>query len=216
MTKYLNPPKTKRGEVTMERIIKAASEIFYEKGFHGGSISDITRRAGVGAGTFYIYFDSKLSIYRYLLTEYGKRIRARSGTAISKCKDRREAERLGIRSFFEYVMENQSIFNIIWESLYIDKTLFDEFYTTFSKSYVVQLREAQSKGEVRDIDPQVLSYVLIGITNFVALNSLVLKQETNLDHLVDEIMKVLDGGMFTNGYFGGTADLTRTYPHKAL
>lgn len=198
MTDYVNPPKTKRGEATMERIIQAASEIFYEKGFYGGSISDITRRAKVGAGTFYIYFDSKLSVYRHLLTEYGTLIRARSGAAIAGCHDRREAERLGIRSFFEYVMENQSIFNIIWESLYIDKALFDEFYTTFSNSYATQLQEAKLRGEVRDIDPQVLSYVLIGITNFVALNSLVLKQETDMDHLVDEIMKVLDGGMFTN------------------
>lgn len=198
MTSYSSTPKTKRGEATMEKIIEAASEIFYEKGFHGGSISDITRRASVGAGTFYIYFDSKLSVYRYLLVKYGERIRARSSRSIAGCNNRRDAERLGIRSFFEYVLENQSLFNIIWESLYIDKTLFDEFYTTFSKSYVTRLAQAQLTGEVRDIDPQVLSYILIGITNFVALNSLVLKQENDIDYLVDEVMKVLDGGMFTS------------------
>ena len=60
-----------------------------------------------------------------------------------------------------------------------------------------RLKQAQLDGEVRDIDPKVLSYVLMGITNFVALNSLVLKQENNIDHLVDEIMKVLENGMFT-------------------
>lgn len=59
-----------------------------------------------------------------------------------------------------------------------------------------RLQQAQLDGEVRDIDPKVLSYVLMGITNFVALNSLVLKQENNIDHLVDEIMKVLENGMF--------------------
>lgn len=197
MSNYVNSPKTKRGEATLERIIEAASEIFYEKGFYGGSISDITQRAHVGAGTFYIYFDSKLSVYRYLLVEYGHRIRAQSSLAIAGCQDRREAERLGLRSFFEYVMENQHIFNIIWESLYIDKALFDDFYSTFAKSYTAQLRQAQLDGQVRDIDPQVLSYALMGISNFVALNSLILKQESDLDHLVTEVMKLLDGGMFT-------------------
>ena len=197
MSEYMIKPKTKRGEATLEKLIDAAAAVFYEKGFHGGSISDITRRAGVGNGTFYIYFDSKLSVYRYLLVEYGKRIRAKSNQAISGCTTRKEAERLGIRSFFEFVLEDQGIFNIIWESLYIDKTLFDDFYTTFSKFYVSRLKKAQESGEVRDIDPQVLSYVLMGITNFVALNSLVLKQAKNIDFLVDEVMKVLEKGIFT-------------------
>ena len=59
------------------------------------------------------------------------------------------------------------------------------------------MKQAQLEGEVREMDPRVLSYVLIGITNFVALNSLVLKQEHNIDYLVDEVMKVLEHGMFT-------------------
>lgn len=196
MTEYLIEPKTKRGKATLNKIIKAAATVFYEKGFHGGSISDITRLAGVGSGTFYIYFDSKLSAYRYLLSEYGKRIRSQSNKAILNCTSRKEAERSGIRSFFEFVLEDQAIFNIIWESLYIDKQLFDDFYTTFSNSYVTRLKQAQADGEVKDIDPNVLSYILMGITNFVALNSLVLKQEKNIDYLVDEVMKVLENGMF--------------------
>lgn len=196
MSDYIIKPKTKRGEATQEKIIDAARSVFYEKGFHGGTILDITQRAGVGNGTFYIYFDSKLSVYRHLLVEYGKRIRAKSNEAIAGCANRKEAERLGIKSFFEFVLEDQGIFNIIWESLYIDKTLFDDFYTTFAKSYVSRLKQAQNDGEVRDIDPQVLSYVLMGITNFVALNSLVLKQDKNIDYLVNEVMKVLETGIF--------------------
>ena len=196
MSEYLIKPKTKRGEATLDKIIQAAAEVFYEKGFHGGSISDITQRAGIGNGTFYIYFDSKLNVYRHLMVEYGKRIRAYSSHAIAGCTNRKEAERLGIRSFFEFVLDDQRIFNIIWESLYIDKSLFDDFYTTFSKSYVARLSQAQADGEITDMDVEVLSYVLMGITNFVALNSLVLKQEKNIDFLTDEVMKLLEKGMF--------------------
>ncbi len=197
MAKYIMKPKTKRGEATLEKLVDAAAAVFYEKGFHEGSVSDITRRAGVGNGTFYIYFDSKLSAYRHLLLEYGKRVRARSAKAIADCANRKEAERAGLRSFFEFALEDQAIFNIIWESLYIDKSLFYDFYATFSRAYVARLKAAQANGEVRDIDPAVLSYVLMGIANFVALNSLILKQEHNVDYLVDEVMKVLENGMFT-------------------
>lgn len=192
----MTEPKTKRGVNTKERIITASQKCFFEKGYHGTSINDITREAGVANGTFYIYFDTKLSLYQYLIDEYGKRVRRNSSIAISEAATRKEAERLGIKNFFEFVLNDQSIFNIVWESLYIDKDLFDDFYTKFSQSYVKQIKAAQLDGAIRDIDPHVLSYILMGITNFVALNSIVLKQEKNIDHLVDEVMKVLENGIY--------------------
>ena len=189
-------PKTQKGADTKERIINAAAQVFYRKGYYGGSISDITREAGVANGTFYIYFDSKLDVYKHLLVVYGKRTRANSSIAIKNAPNRREAERLGIRGFFEFVLEDRTIFNIVWEALYIDKNLFNSYYSTFSESYVRQLKRAQKDGEVIDVDPKVLSYVLMGIINFVALNSIVLENEKDIDYLTDEVMKVLDHGMF--------------------
>ena len=53
----INRPKTKRGRETLNRIVSAAAQEFYEKGYHSASINDITRRAGVASGTFYVYFD---------------------------------------------------------------------------------------------------------------------------------------------------------------
>ena len=198
MDNILNNPKTKRGEATMHKIIDAAKQTFYEKGYYHSTINDITNRANVGSGTFYIYFDSKLTLYRYLLIDYCERIRTNSSDAIRACKSRREAERVGIKSFFDFVLKEPEIFNIIWESLYIDKSLFDNFYTTFADSYSAKLRAAQLTGEVRDIDPEIVSYSLIGITNFLALNTLVIKDRKDVDYLVDEVMKMLDGGIFTN------------------
>lgn len=45
-----------------ERIIQAAVDIFYEKGFENTKISDITKAAGIAQGTFYLYFPSKLAL----------------------------------------------------------------------------------------------------------------------------------------------------------
>lgn len=47
-------------------IVKAAWELFGEKGFDGTTIDDMTDRAGVSHGTFYLYFSSKEDILRYL------------------------------------------------------------------------------------------------------------------------------------------------------
>ena len=59
----VNPPKTARGEKTLQRICEAAEHIFYKKGYHESSIHDIANEAGVSVGTFYIYFESKLMLY---------------------------------------------------------------------------------------------------------------------------------------------------------
>ena len=50
-------PRTERGRRTQRAILDAAAAEFGEKGFHEGSISGITRRAGVALGSFYTYFD---------------------------------------------------------------------------------------------------------------------------------------------------------------
>jgi AcrR family transcriptional regulator len=47
-------------------LLNAAAEEFGEKGFHDAAISQITARAGVATGSFYVYFDSKEAIFRRL------------------------------------------------------------------------------------------------------------------------------------------------------
>lgn len=189
----VNMPKTKRGQETLGRICTAAEELFCEKGYHGTSITDITREAGVGAGTFYIYFESKLQLYEYLLTEYGHIIRKHISMAIAHCTNRREAEREGLRAWLEFIVEHKYVFNITWESMFIDKRLFDNYFATFSKSYVQQLKAAQLAGEVRDIDPEIMSFALMGISNFVGLHWVVFQEERKFDYVLDEVMKMLDG-----------------------
>lgn len=189
----VNLPKTARGQETLQRICQAAEEIFNGKGYYETSINDITRRARVSAGTFYIYFDSKYALYKYLLSQYGRRIRRHISMSISGCRTRREAEREGLRAWLGFVAEHKYVFNITWESLFIDKTLFDDYYANFSAAYVEQLKKAQEKGEVLDIDPEVLSFALMGISNFIGLHWVVFKEERDVDYVVDEAMKIIDG-----------------------
>ena len=41
------------------RLLDAAEQVFAELGYHDASIVKITEAAGVGQGTFYLYFASK-------------------------------------------------------------------------------------------------------------------------------------------------------------
>jgi AcrR family transcriptional regulator len=59
-----NPPRSRRGEQTRAKLVKAAKEIFERDGFLNARISDIAKRARVSYGAFYHYFDSKEQIFR--------------------------------------------------------------------------------------------------------------------------------------------------------
>ena len=201
MESLVNKPRTKRGRATLNNILNAAVQVFYEKGYHNASINDITSLAGVAPGTFYIYFDEKYNLYKYLLFQCSHMIRKNLSRAVQDCKTRREVERVGLKVWLDFVLDNQYMYHIIWESMYIDYELFVNYYTTFSEAYIPGLREAQKTGEVRDIDPEVLAYTLMGASNFLGLNWGLFKTDrSEVDHVVDEFMKILDHGIFTENF----------------
>ena len=197
----INKPKTKRGRETLNNILSAAAQEIYEKGYHNAAINDITRRAGVASGTFYVYFDSKDDLYKFLLLQCSHIIRKHLNQVTKDCKSRREAEEVGLREWLKFVQKNQYMYHIIWESLYVDKQLFVDYYTTFSRAYVRGIDAAKERGEIRpEINSEVLAWTLMGASNFLGLNwGLFADHPTDgdLKQVVDSFMNILTGGVFT-------------------
>lgn len=191
-------PKTKRGIATRNKILKAAEQLFGKKGYYGTSINDIATKAKVAPGTLYIYFKDKFTLYCYLINQYNHLFRSEIAQKIteSNCTSRREEERIGMLCFLQIIQEHPHIYNILWESLNIDKRLFVEYYETFSKHYWKNLDVAYKNGEIAEYDNEVLSYMLMGIANFVGLRYVIFDKNTDLERVVDEIMKILDSGIF--------------------
>src|SRR5512144_1425310 len=50
-------------------ILRAAREVFFQRGFHTVTVDDIAVAAEVGKGTVYLYFDTKETILVHLLLE---------------------------------------------------------------------------------------------------------------------------------------------------
>lgn len=60
-------PKTRRGRRSRDQLLHAAEKVFERDGYLKSRITDITRLAGVGQGTFYRYFDSKEDVFRAVI-----------------------------------------------------------------------------------------------------------------------------------------------------
>ncbi len=192
-------PKRSDGQKTFDQIIDTAKKLFSKNGYLATSVNEIIEKSGIATGTFYIYFDDKFALYSYILAKYRKLIRKTISEAIKDAHTRYDKERLGLRAFLKFAWEDPLAYRIIWESMFVDQKLFKEYYQTFSVDYQRQLKRSVDNHEVNDnIDLETLSYILMGISNFVGLQVLFRDTLTDkdLDRICDEVMKVLDHGMF--------------------
>jgi AcrR family transcriptional regulator len=53
-----------REEATRRRILKAARQVFVQKGFHRASIDDVVAACGLSVGAIYTYFPNKDELIR--------------------------------------------------------------------------------------------------------------------------------------------------------
>ena len=190
-------PKSQLGQNKMNALVAAAEELFTEIGFYETSISDICKKAKTAVGTFYIYFDTKIDVYRYIVEEYKRDIRQKLAQSIANCTTRYEREREGIRCFVKYALLRPTVYNVIWGSLSIDKQIFSDYYASFARSYMKGL--AKSEDEMSLSDLEAVSYMLMGISSFLGLQAIFEeKSENEIDKIIDEtVMPMLSDGMFT-------------------
>ncbi len=67
--------KVRRNTATRAKIRRALTELIVEKGFDALTVSDITRRAGVNRGTFYLHFIDKFDALEQLEDELIAKLR---------------------------------------------------------------------------------------------------------------------------------------------
>ncbi len=192
-------PKTASGIKTFNKIVSTGKKLFAKNGFQATSINDIIAKSKIAAGTFYIYFDSKLALYLYILDLYRVSIRKASADATRGLVHRYDIERAGIKAFITYALKDPLAYRIIWESLFVDFDIFKNYYVSFSESYVKHLKDFVDGGEIRkDLDLETLSYTLMGISNFVGLQVIFKNNitEIEIDRIIDEAMGILQRGIF--------------------
>lgn len=166
-------PLTPRGEATRRRLLDAAEEVFGEMGYYEASVAEITRRAGVAQGTFYIYFHSKRDTFVELVEDIGARLRAATSAAIQGTNDRIEAERKGFEAFFRFVYAHRRIYRIVEEAERVAPDAAHDYYRRISLGYEHGLAAAMQAGQIEEGNVEGLAYTLMGIGHFLALRWLV-------------------------------------------
>jgi len=94
-------------------ILSAALEIISEQGFHKAPMSMIAKKAGVGAGTIYIYFENKDALINEICLELEKKITMAIQKGYPESRPVRERFIHLWTTLFRYFIENPLHFRYI-------------------------------------------------------------------------------------------------------
>jgi AcrR family transcriptional regulator len=102
------------GDKTKQRILEAAEELFSKNGFHGTSVSQITKKAMVNKAALYYYFKDKsdliLSLFQKILDDFSESEVLKAGPGGEKGPD--EVKR-AMREELSFLERRKDIFAVM-------------------------------------------------------------------------------------------------------
>lgn len=185
-----------KGEKTQAKIAETAKRLFGKKGYWETQISDIAREAGIGIGTFYLYFNSKKELLRHIVVSINKGLRENAMMYSLSAKDRKEVEVNSLKAFADFIMKEKEAYRIVREAEFVDEEIGKWYYERLGGPYAKALSLAMEKGEIRKIDPEVLAYSLMGIGHFLGVQWIFWKNSNNIpDKVLLEAASIIINGI---------------------
>ncbi len=187
-------PTPKRAD-RKEQILSAAVEVFAELGFERATTRAIAKRAGVAEGTIFNYFPTKRDILVCVLEQQVLE-------TIPKLNDTDDVETMMMKllnnrllmwkkhSGILRVMISEAIFDDEFRDLYRNRV-----YDPAMKKLNECITQQQLKGLFVDVEPSIISRMMLGIALGFGLMNPVAGEVDDIDGLSQVLSKVLLNGL---------------------
>jgi len=157
---------SKRGKGKRELIIEAAIQVFSQKGYHNTRMEEIAQAAGIGKGTIYEYFNSKLHLFQSMIEDSLQFYMHRMEVQRSDQMPMAERLKILIDSHIRFCLENRELTRVLFgEAEAPDKELM-EWAMALRKDKLKRMQsllvEGIERGELRsDLDLHMLSFSIL-------------------------------------------------------
>ena len=182
-----------------ELILAAAREIFGEKGYHSTTSEEIAKKAGVGKGTIYQYFESKQDIFLQMHMQYLKQY---SENVVALIQENSTFEE-NLRRIIRYHLDNLQDL-IQFGVQFMSRMQTDETKCTENHAVMEEVKKqlgveqyklfdvAKERGEIIDVNPQLLitcfSGRLVGIAHMVGMRELNAAEKQQMEESLIQIV----------------------------
>ena len=194
------PPGPKR-----DAILRAAIDVFAERGYFNAQVADVARAAGVAAGTVYLYFRSKDDLLVSIF-ERSMRIALAEGRDLAAAAaDPRERLRRFARLHLGRLGRDRNLAVVFQVELRQSTKFMERFSSTLLRDYLGLIRDAIADGQREglfraDLKPTIAAKVLFGALDEMATNWILSTRRYALEPEADAVID-----LFLNGVKGARA-----------
>ncbi|HZT75113.1 MAG TPA: TetR/AcrR family transcriptional regulator C-terminal domain-containing protein [Vicinamibacterales bacterium] len=196
-TKADPPPAPKR-----DAILRAAIDVFAERGYFNAQVADVARAAGVAAGTVYLYFRSKDDLLVSIFERSMKVALDEGREVIAKTSDPRERLRRFARLHLGRLGRDRNLAIVFQVELRQSTKFMERFSSTLLRDYLGLIRSAIADGQRdglfrADIKPTVAAKVLFGALDEMATNWILSRRRYALEPEADAVLDLFLHGVKT-------------------
>ena len=183
-----------------DAILRAAIDVFAERGYFNAQVADVARAAGVAAGTVYLYFRSKddllVSIFEKTMREAIQEGRA----SVEPLKDPIERLAAIARVHLDRMGRDRSLAVVFQVELRQSTKFMERFSSTLLREYLGVIRaiivDGQKTGVFRkEINPTLAAKLFFGGLDEMATNWVLSRRKYSLVSEADAIVDVFVGGV---------------------
>ena len=193
-----------RRERRRQQLLVAARAVFADKGYPGATVDDIVARVPVARGTFYLYFEDKLDVFRALVDAFFERL-----TECIESIDVEDPERLpraqleaNLRRVVRLALEEPAMVKIaLSDATGMDRALdaqLNLFYEALQTYMDESLEIGQAIGLVREGDRRIMLAVALGGFKELLLGAVTGAMDRTEEEIVKAMVAFLEHGLLAD------------------
>ena len=160
-----------RGPERKAQLLDVARKVFGRNGFHGVSMDDVAREAGVTKPILYDHFTSKEALYLALLDADSLELEERIRSALAAPTGNRERIRASFRAYFEFVDEHAEGFRLLMQETVGANDVFRSGVGRVRNRIMQEVSDLivrESKGRLDREDADTVALALVGMVETAA------------------------------------------------
>jgi TetR/AcrR family fatty acid metabolism transcriptional regulator len=183
-----------------DAILRAAIDVFAERGYFNAQVADVARAAGVAAGTVYLYFKNKDDL---LVSIFDRSMRdglTHSRAQVADLQDPRERLLRLARGHLARLGQDRNLAVVFQVELRQSTKFMERFSSTLLRDYLGLIREAIADGQREglfrtDIRPTVAAKMLFGALDEMATNWILSRRRYSLENDADAVVDLFINGV---------------------
>jgi TetR/AcrR family fatty acid metabolism transcriptional regulator len=181
-------------------ILRAATRVFAQSGFHQSQVADVAKVAGVAAGTVYLYFQSKDDLLVSIFERSMRDVIAEGRAALDGVRDPAERLRRIAHLHLGRLGRDKNLAVVFQVELRQSVKFMERFSETYLQDYLKLIKQTITDGQAsgvfrKNISATTATKVFFGALDEMATNWMLSRRKYPLDEEADAVVDLFINGL---------------------